>query len=143
VKTKRIADGGGVTYVIVFDAGDEVMNGIESFAGEADLDAARFTGIGAFPEATLGYFEMDRKEYHRIPIEEQVEVLSLTGDIALKDGKPKVHCHVVLGKRNGTAVGGHLIEARVRPTLEVTLTETPGQLRRRHDERTGLALIEI
>jgi predicted DNA-binding protein with PD1-like motif len=143
MKTKRIADGGSVTYAVIFDEGDEVMSGIESFAREAQLDAARFTGIGAFQEANLGYFEVDRREYRRIPIQEQVEVLTLSGDIALKDGMPKVHCHVVLGKRDGAAVGGHLIEARVRPTLEVMLTETPGQLRRRHDERTGLALIEI
>lgn len=143
MRAKRIADGGSVTYVLIFDSGDEVMNGIESFAREANLDAARFTGIGAFQKATLGYFEIDRKDYHRIPIEEQVEVLTLIGDIALKDGKPKVHCHVVLGKRNGDTVGGHLIEGTVRPTVELMLTESPGQLRRHHDERTGLALIEV
>jgi predicted DNA-binding protein with PD1-like motif len=143
MKTKRIADNGTETYAIIFDSGDEVMEGIESFAKEAGLDAAHFTAIGAFREATLAYFDIDRKEYHRIPVEEQVEVLTLAGDVALKDGKPKVHCHAVLGRRDGTTVGGHLIEAKVRPTLEVMLTESPGRLRRRHDENTGLALIDV
>jgi predicted DNA-binding protein with PD1-like motif len=143
MKTKRIAEGDAVTYAIIFERGDEVIEGIESFAEETGVHSAHFTAIGAFQEATLGYFEIERKEYDRIPVEEQVEVLTLAGDIALKDGKPKVHCHVVLGKRDGLALGGHLIEATVRPTLEVILTESPGQLRRRHDETTGLALIDI
>jgi predicted DNA-binding protein with PD1-like motif len=143
MKSKRIAHNGTITYAIIFDSGDEVIGGIESFAKETGVDAAHLTAIGAFSEAMLGYFEMDRKEYRRIPVEEQVEVLTLAGDITLEDGEPKVHCHVVLGRRDGTALGGHLIEAKVRPTLEVMLTESPGHLHRRHDERTGLALIDI
>jgi uncharacterized protein len=70
-------------------------------------------------------------------------VLSLIGDVALEDGKPKVHAHTVLGRRDGTAHGGHLLEAHVRPTLEVMLTESPVQLRRVFDPGVGLALIEI
>jgi len=70
-------------------------------------------------------------------------VLSLLGDIALADGKPKLHAHVVLGKRDGSAHGGHLLEAHVRPTLEVILTESPSHLERVHDPETGLPLIRI
>ena len=70
---------------------------------------------------------------------EQVEVLSLIGDIAAG----KVHAHVVLGKRSGAACGGHLLAARVRPTLEVILTESPGHLQRKHDPATGLSLIKV
>ena len=79
----------------------------------------------------------------RIPVKEQVEVLALVGDIALQEGKPKLHAHVVLGRRDGSACGGHLLEARVRPTLEVIVTESPAHLRREHDPVTGLALIRV
>ncbi len=93
---------------------------------------------------TLGYFDWQKKEYKKIPIAEQVEVLSLIGDVAWKeDGEPEVHAHVVLGKADGTAWGGHLMEAHVRPTLEVILMEAPRHLERRYDPESGLALIRV
>jgi uncharacterized protein len=75
--------------------------------------------------------------------EEQVEVLSLVGDVALKDGAPQVHAHVVVGKSDGTAHGGHILQAHVWPTLEVVLTESPKHLRRKTDAETGLAVIDV
>jgi predicted DNA-binding protein with PD1-like motif len=127
----------------VFDTGDAVMEGLKRFAEENDLQSAHFTAIGAFQDATLYYFDWEAKEYQDIPVDEQVEVLALTGNVSRKDGKPKVHAHVVLGTREGNARGGHLKEAHVRPTLEVVLTEEPDHLRRTHDEETGLALIDL
>jgi uncharacterized protein len=129
------------THVLVFQTGDEVVSTLEAFAREHEITAARFTAIGAFSEAKLGYFDWERKEYEEIPLAEQVEVLTLAGDVALKDGEPSVHTHVVLGKRDATAHGGHLLEARVRPTLELVLVESPAHLRKEHDPETGLALI--
>ena len=74
---------------------------------------------------------------------ESFHAVSLAGDIALADGKPKVHAHAVLGKRDAAAVGGHLLQARVRPTLEVVLVQSPAHLERRHDPESGLALIRV
>ena len=134
---------GQKTFALVFDTDDEVVAGLTNFAKESHLSAAGLTAIGAFREATLGYFDWERKEYDEIPVEEQVEVLSLVGDIALKDEEPQLHAHAVLGRRDGSTVGGHLLEAYVRPTLEIVLTESPEHLRKRTDEETGLALIEL
>jgi predicted DNA-binding protein with PD1-like motif len=131
------------TFVLVFDNGDEVMENLLGFIKTQDIGCARFTAIGAFSGATLGYYDWVQKEYTKNVINEQVEVLSLIGDVALKAGKPKVHAHVVLGKRDGTAHGGHLLEAHVRPTLEVMLTESPATLRRAFDPVSGLALIDV
>ncbi len=137
-------EGGQRTFVLVFDTGDEAVSGLTEFAGEGGLEAASFTAIGAFGAATLGYFDMDEKEYRKIPVHEQVEVLSLVGNIARnEDGEPKVHAHAVLGRSDGTTRGGHLLEGRVRPTLEVVLTETPAHLRRETDPETGLPLIDV
>ena len=92
--------------------------------------------------AVVAYFDWPTKQYRHIPIDEQVEVLSLVGDISLEDGTPKVHAHVVVGKRDASAHGGHLIEGHVRPTLEIVITETPRHLGRRFDPESGLALID-
>jgi predicted DNA-binding protein with PD1-like motif len=137
-------ENGQKTFVLIFDTGDEFMSGLTKFAKENGLSAASLTAIGAFSDVTLGYFDMQKKEYEKISMEEQVEVLSLVGDIAPKeDGEPQVHAHVVVGRSNGTTRGGHVLEAHVRPTLEVVLTESPAHLRRKTDPETGLPLLDL
>jgi uncharacterized protein len=143
VKSKVINEGPERTIALVFDRGDEVVGTLEQFAAKQKLTAARFTAIGAFERVTLGYFDWERKDYERIPVDEQVEVLSLVGDVALDGDKPKLHAHAVLGRRDGSTVGGHLLEATVRPTLEVLLIDSPGHLRRKRDPVSGLALIDL
>jgi uncharacterized protein len=130
------------TFVVVLDTGDEAMQRLAVFASEQQLKAAHFTAIGAFSRSVVAYFDWKTKTYQNIPIDEQVEVLSLVGDISLDDDQPKVHAHVVLGKADATAHGGHLVEGQVRPTLEIVITEAPGYLRRRHDPGSGLSLID-
>ena len=143
MKAKKISEAPEETWAVIFDSGDEFTAGLLQFAEAQKLHAAHLTAIGGFQRATLGYFNWETKEYDKIPIDEQVEVLSLVGDIALLDGHPKLHAHVVVGKRDGTAHGGHILEAFVRPTLELVLTETPGFLRKKHDPESGLALIDL
>ncbi|MGH7874594.1 MAG: PPC domain-containing DNA-binding protein [Candidatus Binatia bacterium] len=143
MKSKLIHDAEQKTFALVFEKDDEVVQELTRFAKQQDLAASHFTAIGAFKNAVLGFFDRGQKDYKKIPIGEQVEVLSLIGDIALSRGEPKVHAHTVLGKADGAACGGHLLEARVWPTLEVVLTESPEHLRRTLDAETGLALIDI
>jgi predicted DNA-binding protein with PD1-like motif len=131
------------TYALIFESGDEVMSALKTFANEHKLKASRFAAIGAFSKAELGFFDFDIKDYKKIPVQEQVEVLSLTGDVALYGDESKLHVHVVLGRSDGSTIGGHLISAVVHPTLEIVLEETPGYLQRRIDKETGLPLIEI
>jgi predicted DNA-binding protein with PD1-like motif len=143
VQSKLMHDAPQRTFAVVLDTGEEVVETLLAFAKEQRLTAAEFTGLGALSDAVLGYFDWRKKDYTRIPIDEQVEVLNLTGNIALADGEPKLHPHIVLGKADGTAHGGHLLEAHVRPTLEVIVTESPAHLRRRSDPETGLALLRL
>ena len=142
MKSKLINDGPQKTYVLVIGKGDEAVGSIEGFARENRIGAAQLTGIGAFSDAVLGFFDWEMKCYRRIPVNEQVEVVSLLGDIALgPNGTPALHSHVVVSRANGSAMGGHLLEAHVRPTLEVVLTESPRHLHKRKDPDSGLALI--
>src|SRR5207244_12000976 len=97
-------------------------------ATDHSLTASRVSPIGAFSEAVLDYLDWETEDYQHVPINEQVEVLALLGDIALQGRQSKVHAHVVIGMRDGSARGGHLLSAKVRPTLEVILTEPPSHL---------------
>lgn len=137
------ADNGQKTWIVVLDEGDEVSKCLLDFASEKHLKDAHFTAIGAFQRSVIGYFEWDKREYRRNVFERQLEVVSLIGDVALQDGKPKLHMHAVLGADNGNALGGHLLEGHVRPTLEVVLTESPARLHRVYDARAGVALIKL
>ncbi|MDI3305519.1 MAG: DNA-binding protein [Acetobacteraceae bacterium] len=132
------------TYAVVLEKGDEVRDCLLRFARQENLAAAQITAIGAFQRAVFRYFDWDSKQYQPIQVDEQVEVVSLNGDIALdQQGQPKLHMHAVLGRRDGMAMGGDLKEGQVRPTLEVIVTESPAHLRRVEDPETGLALIRL
>ncbi|HVU25789.1 MAG TPA: PPC domain-containing DNA-binding protein [Opitutus sp.] len=128
------------THVLICETGDEVMTTLTDFAQRNKIHAGHFTAIGAFRSAVLAYFDWERKEYHDIPVDEQIEVLVLAGDIAWKDDRAVVHAHAVLGRRDGSTRGGHLIRGSVRPTLEIML-QAGGALQKRFDPESGLALI--
>lgn len=132
------------TFVVVLDPGDEAFRSISDFAAAESIAAAAVTAIGAFESATVGWFDFESKTYRRIPVAEQCEVLSAIGDVAAgDDGKPSLHLHAVLGLSDGSTRGGHLLEAIVRPTLEVMVTETPAHLHRRKRPELGIALIDL
>jgi hypothetical protein len=117
---------------------------LTEFARRERVRAASLTAIGAFERAVLGFFDLDRRDYDHVTVDEQVEVVSLLGDLSLGvDGAPMLHAHVVVARRDGNALGGHLLEGVVRPTLEIVVSETDVHLQRRYDERSGLALIAL
>jgi hypothetical protein len=129
------------TFVVILEPGEEAMSTLTAFARDQSLTASQITAIGGFERVVVGYFDRDRRDYQPIPIGRQVEVLSLVGDIVGDGDDLKLHAHVVVGQSDGSAHGGHLMEAIVWPTLEVVITETPTHLRRRFDPKTGAALI--
>lgn len=91
----------------------------------------------------VGFYDIDRREYDRIPVDEETEVLALVGNLTMAEEDPRVHAHVTLSGRDGTAMGGHLFEGRAGATLELFVLEVPGELRRSPDDRTGLPLIDL
>jgi len=144
MKSKLLHDEMGLkTFALVFDKDDEVRESLLEFANANRLADSQVSAIGAFSEVTLGYFDRDQKNYKKIPVREQVEVLALTGNIVQNDGRPSLHAHIVVGKSDGSAHGGHLLGGRVWPTLEMIVSELPVHLRRSLDEETGLALIRL
>jgi predicted DNA-binding protein with PD1-like motif len=131
-------------WLLVFEAGDQVLEGILRFAAEADVRACHVSGIGAFSDATIAFFDRDSRSYKNIPVAEQVEVLALLGNITLgPEAEWRSHLHVTLARRDGSVLGGHFVDATVRPTLEVFVRETAAVIRRTPDPESGLALIQL
>ncbi|MBR1152846.1 PPC domain-containing DNA-binding protein [Bradyrhizobium sp. JYMT SZCCT0428] len=137
-------DPGGRIHVIILDSGEETFAALTRFANDAKMTAASVTAIGAFERAVVGWFDFATKTYKKIEVNEQCEVLSALGDVAVgDDGKASLHVHIVLGLSDGSTRGGHLLAGTVRPTLEVVLTEVPARLRRKKKADLGIALIDI
>ena len=129
--------------VVIFSAGDELYSGLTKWARERGITSGHFTAIGALHSAVLGYYDLERKAYRNIPINEQVELLSLIGDFAMDKGQTVLHAHAVVGFRDGSTRGGHLIEAYASPTVELFVTTFPVVLRKQPDPASGLDLIVL
>jgi predicted DNA-binding protein with PD1-like motif len=129
-------------YAVIFYQGDEAFSGLLEFAQKYHVTSAHFTAIGAVNGATLGWFDPQRKMYKKIPINGQHEVIGMSGDIALYQGKPVVHTHMIVGAPDGTTRAGHVLAAYVSPTLEVMVTVDPATMQKRFDPDTDLTLID-
>ena len=129
-------------YSVIFYQGDEAFSGLLEFAEKYHVTSAHFTAIGALSGATLGWFDPQRKMYKKIPVDGQHEVIGMSGDIALYQGKPVVHTHMVVGSQDGTTRAGHVLAAYVSPTLEVMVTVDPIAMHKRFDPATDLTLID-
>jgi predicted DNA-binding protein with PD1-like motif len=145
MKSKLVAaENAPQIHVVILDPGEEAFAALTRFAHEAGIAAASLTAIGAFERATVGWFDIASKSYRKIEVNEQCEVLSAIGDVAVgDDGKPSLHVHIVLGLADGSTRGGHLLAGTVRPTLEVIMTEVPATLRRKRRADLGIALIDL
>ena len=129
------------TMVLALETGEEVVESLLAFAAEHDVRGATFSGLGAVDSCTIGFFDRARHDYDEIRIDEQLEVLSIVGNLSQFDGAPRVHAHVTLGDRHGIARGGHLLRASVWPTLELTVEIHDEALVRAVDEAVGLPLL--
>ncbi|MBR0799831.1 DNA-binding protein [Bradyrhizobium jicamae] len=144
MKSKSIDDGVERAFVLILDQGEEAIKSITDFADREQITGASVAAIGAFSKAKVGWFDIAAKTYKPIEVNEQCEVLSLIGEVAQgDDGKASLHLHAVLGLQDGSRRGGHLLSGSVQPTLEVTITETVVNLRRKKRADLGIALIDI
>lgn len=140
MQVKRLGD----TFLIRLEAGEEVIESLKRFADVQRIGFAALRAIGTFERVTLGYYDTETKSYRNEGIEEPVEVLNMSGNVARgADGERLVHAHVAVGRSDYTVLGGHVVEATVGPTLEIVVDTAPLTVRRRHDEDTGLQLWDL
>ncbi|MFI7407369.1 PPC domain-containing DNA-binding protein [Streptomyces sp. NPDC049627] len=142
MKWQQVQASPASVYVLVLAPGEEALAEITRFAREQALGASQVTAVGAFARAVVGWFDREAKDYRRIGVDEQCEVLSLLGDIAVGEDGPTAHLHAVLGLSDGTTRGGHLLQGQVWPTLEVIVRDSPAALAKIHRPDVGLALID-
>lgn len=133
----------GDTFLLRLETDEEIVGAITRFAAERGIHAAAVEAIGSVHDAVLGYFDRGTKQYLRRTFADDMEILSLLGNVALNDGKPFAHLHVVLGDREFRAAAGHLFEGKTAATCEVIIRPLSGSARRAKDEATGLALLDL
>lgn len=132
------------TFVLILETGDEILSSLKRFAQRERLAGSSFEAVGALSDVELAWFDWESKKYQTaVKLTEQVELLSLLGDVALKDNEPQIHAHAIIGRQDGTAHGGHLLRATVRPTCEIVITESAQHLQKEIDPESGLALIRF
>lgn len=129
------------THTIIINRNELVIDTITKFCSQHSIANAYFRGIGAVSELECGYYDLDKKEYFFTKYDTMLEVVSLTGNVILKDAMPFVHMHGVFTDTTNNAFGGHIKEMRVGVTLEVILTTLPHTHSRHLDEDIGLYLI--
>jgi predicted DNA-binding protein with PD1-like motif len=143
MKVKLLTHGGDVReYAVIFSPGDDPLAGMTEFAQKYHVQSAHFTAIGSFAHAHLAWLDKQKHMFRVIPAPQQMEVTSLIGDIAIANGKPVVHMHCVLAAFDGTTLGGHILDARVFPTLEVFVTVDPVPLYKEKQPQTGISVID-
>ncbi len=133
----------GDGYLLRLDTDDEIVEAVARFADDRRIDNGVVTGIGSVHNARLGYFDRSSREYLSRGVEDDCEIVSLVGNIAVKEGKAFPHLHVTLGTRDFQAVAGHLFEGRVAATCELFVRPLPAAVQRRKDEKTGLFLLDL
>jgi hypothetical protein len=131
------------TYVIRLEDGEAFQDRLVELLAAESISGGSFTGIGAFRRARIAYFNITTKEYEDREVAEQVEVVALIGNVAMHEGRPLVHAHAVLGRRDFSVLGGHLKQAVVRPTLEIALRLGPRPLARAADPVYGLPALNL
>jgi predicted DNA-binding protein with PD1-like motif len=145
LQTRLISENpsGERTYAVIFAKGDEIMSGLTEFAVREKLVAGHFTAIGALESARFGWFDRAESAYRDIPIDHQVELISLIGDMGVVNGAPQIHAHGAVGFPDGQVHGGHMLEAVVWPTLELFFTAYRTPLIKTRDAETNLFLFDL
>lgn len=131
----------GNAYIIAFRRGEEVIAGLREFVRQRNIRAAHFTGLGAAESLEIAFYNLSTKEYERKVANYDVEILNLTGNVAMMNGEPIIHMHGVFGKRDYSAFGGHVFKIVISGSCEIHLTALDGFMKRESDSRTGLNLL--
>ncbi|MGH9856204.1 MAG: PPC domain-containing DNA-binding protein [Acidobacteriota bacterium] len=131
----------GNSYVVVLEIGEQFISSLTGFAKQKQIASASISAIGALRDFELGYYYLDRKEYGRKKFEEISELISCSGNIAIRQEAPFIHVHALLGRDDFTVIGGHLFEGIVAVTAEIVVLPLPNRMERTYDERTGLYLL--
>jgi hypothetical protein len=128
----------GSDYIVRLDAGEKIVETLKALCERDAIGGGFFTGLGAVGEAEIGHFDPESNEYDWAQLAGAYEIVSLCGNITVADGKPFIHAHIALGDNTFAVKGGHLKEAVVSVTCEITLTRFRDEIARTKDAASGL-----
>ena len=138
---KIILDKGSI-YVIRFDQGEEVIETIKKICFEKNMEAGFFFGLGAARELVLSHYDIDRKQYNDTPINEDLEIAGIFGNVTRKDGEVYIHAHGSFSDKNFKTYAGHVKKVIVSGTCEIVLEMLHEPILREHDSKSGLNLLK-
>jgi len=131
-------------YIIRLFQGEKILESLTAFCVDHSIESGRLEGIGAVSSATIGYYDLEQKQYHFTTYDDVIyELVSMTGNVALVDGKPFLHVHAAIAGQDLKVLGGHVQEMTVGVTVEVFLTPNDGNVVRELDKEIGLKLMSL
>ncbi len=133
----------GNTLVIRADRGEELIESVKKACVEHQVKIGVVTGIGACDHAVVGAYNTLTKEYLKHEYEGEMEILSFTGNVSQMDGDYYGHYHVVIGRDDGSCIGGHANEIIISGTSEIFVQLVDGTLERSYDDRVGLNTLDF
>lgn len=133
----------GERVQIRFESGEHLAASLLAWLKAEGIGYATMTGLGAVSGATISYWNANTRQYEQHQLDEQMEVVSLVGNVTIKEGAPFTHIHVTLGRRDLSILGGHFNDATVHPNVEVWLRPESETVERTLDESSGLFLMHL
>lgn len=134
----------GSGFILRLEQGDDILKTLREFANAQKLRACFFEGIGSLYKAVLGHYDFkDTKTYKYETFEEDLEILTLSGNISTMNQQALPHAHVTLGRRDFSVIGGHLEEDSLANMVEVQMQKLPGRMLKAKDESVGLNLLQL
>jgi len=134
---------GPTRFVIRLEKGDDILPSLRRFAVENRIGAGVFEGIGSLNTVKLGHYDFHTKNYKFEVFSEDLEILSLSGNIATMNKAPLPHAHVTLGKNDFSVIGGHLDEGSFANMVEIGFSSISGKLVKSRDDEVGLNLLQL
>lgn len=130
-------------WVIVLKKGEKLIEKLKEFLEKENIKSGYLSGIGAVSSVELAHYNLQEKRYTTKKFDEPLEIVSLLGNVAMKEEEKIIHCHIAVGTNKMNLYGGHLIEASVAATCEIVFNEFEVPVNKKKDPNTGLNLITI
>jgi predicted DNA-binding protein with PD1-like motif len=136
MKTAKAGD----SLIVRLEAGDDILASLEAACHEHGIQNAEVTGIGSVESPTLAHYRKDTKHFTERAFDGIYEIISLTGNVGLVDGKPVAHCHIAISDDQMQVWGGHLKAGACSATVELVVRRLDSDYSKQFDQAIGLKL---
>ena len=128
----------GEKIFVSLQSGDLINKSLTEISVKENISNAWINGIGAIDSVEVGYMDVVNKKYQKRNFNDNYELISLIGNITIKDGVPFVHTHITFSDTEYKVFGGHLFDAKITATGEIILTVADSKIDRQFNENVGI-----